>query len=71
MTKKRETGRDDPAEREARSSSAPGGPGGLASGVQPGGTAPGGGPGASQGSIGTGGGATGGAPSGNRKSGGR
>lgn len=43
------------------------GSGGLASGLQPGGTSPGGGPGASVGSIGTGGGATGGAPSGSGK----
>jgi hypothetical protein len=61
----------DEAERKVPGSSAPGGPGGVASGLQPGGTAPGGGPGASEGSIGTGGGSTGGAPSGNRKNGGR
>ena len=43
----------------------PGGSGGVASGLQPGGTAPGGQPGATRGSIGTGGASTAGEPSGN------
>ena len=42
-------------------------PGGISSGLQPGGTSPGGGPGASAGSIGTGGAQTGGGPSGSVK----
>jgi hypothetical protein len=42
-------------------------PGGIASGLQPGGTSPGGGPGASAGSIGTGGAQTGGGASGSVK----
>jgi len=42
-------------------------PGGLSSGLQPGGTIPGKSPGASVGSIGTGGGSTAGAPTGTAK----
>jgi len=45
----------------------PANPGGISSGLQPGGTVPGGGPGASTGSIGTGGGSTGGASTGSVK----
>jgi hypothetical protein len=44
-------------------------PGGLSSGLQPGGTSPGKSPGASVGSIGTGGGSTGNSPSGAAKKG--
>jgi len=44
-------------------------PGGLSSGLQPGGTIPGKSPGASVGSIGTGGGSTAGAPTGTAKRG--
>ena len=44
-------------------------PGGLSSGLQPGGTTPGKSPGASVGSIGTGGGSTGNSPSGAAKKG--
>ncbi len=44
-------------------------PGGLSSGLQPGGTTPGKSPGASVGSIGTGGGSTGNGPSGAVKKG--
>ncbi|WP_372623176.1 hypothetical protein [Falsiroseomonas sp.] len=46
------------------------GAGGIASGVQRGGTKPGGGPGAGLGSLGTGGASTGGAATGNVKRGG-
>ena len=42
----------------------PGGAGGVASGLQPGGVRPGGGPAATQGAIGTGGGSTAAKPSG-------
>ena len=42
----------------------PGGAGGIASGLQPGGVRPGGGPAATQGSVGTSGGSTAGKPSG-------
>ena len=42
----------------------PGGAGGVASGLQPGGVRPGGGPAATKGGIGTGGGSTAGKPSG-------
>lgn len=48
-----------------------GGPSGLSTSLQPGGTLPGGGPGASQGSLGTGGGQTAGKASGAVKRGGR
>ena len=51
-------------DHEAPSRPPPGGAGGLASGLQPGGTLPGGGPGTGAGSIGTGGGATGGVDTG-------
>jgi hypothetical protein len=53
------------------SANPPRAPSGLATGLQPGGVAPGGGPGASVGSIGTGGGSTGGHDSGSLKRDGR
>lgn len=69
-----DSGRDDGVRTEDGSSPpatptthTPRNPGGIASGLQPGGTVPGGGPGASTGSIGTGGGSTGGAPTGSVK----
>lgn len=67
----REKAEQKPRKDPARSSSAPGGPGGVSSGLQPGGVTPGGGPGAGQGSVGTGGGSTAKRPSGDVKSGGR
>ena len=56
-------------DHEAPSRLPPGGAGGLASGLQPGGTLPGGGPGTGAGSLGTGGGATGGADTGDVRKG--
>jgi hypothetical protein len=56
-------------DQEAPSRPPPGGAGGLASGLQPGGTLPGGGPGTGAGSIGTGGGATGGVDTGDVRKG--
>ncbi|HEV2559572.1 MAG TPA: hypothetical protein VGU45_13160 [Microvirga sp.] len=66
-------GQDDPnggtGERHTPPSGTLRNPGGLSTGLQPGGTIPGKSPGASAGSIGTGGGSTAGAPTGTAKRG--
>ena len=58
------TAASDEGAHETGTTHPPSGVGGIASGLQPGGTVPGGGPGTGAGSIGTGGGSTSGAATG-------
>ncbi|HEX2134616.1 MAG TPA: hypothetical protein VHG30_01745 [Microvirga sp.] len=65
--RRREKPDERPGDTGGPSAKPPRQPGGIASGLQPGGTSPGGGPGASAGSVGTGGAQTGGGASGSVK----